>query len=128
MTPRLATPQELIAGWGRGAQPRCVCVYSGQGAGWSLCGYARLLRRHTKGTFPCGLPDHDHGKARPPHQTPALVQTRARAPPLGPLRGDLEGSPEVSEEEADGGGRGDAAAPGTGAEAETGQLMILGGC
>ena len=47
-------------------------------------------------------------------------------PPLGPLRDDLQDSPEGSEEEAEDGGREIAAAPGTGAEAEAGQLTIVG--
>ena len=54
------------------------------------------------------------------------LQAMNTCPPLGPLREDLQDSPEVSEEEAEGGERDDAAAPGTGAEAEAGQLMIPG--
>ena len=48
------------------------------------------------------------------------LQGMNKGPPLGPLRDDLQDSPEVSEEEAEDGGREIAAAPGTGAEAETG--------
>ena len=48
------------------------------------------------------------------------LQAMHTHPPLSPLRDDLQDSPEVSEEEAEDGGREIAAAPGTGAEAETG--------
>ena len=48
-------------------------------------------------------------------------------PPQGPLRGNLGDSPDDSKAEVDDGGRDNAAAPGTGAEAGAGQLMILGG-
>ena len=54
------------------------------------------------------------------------LQAMNTHPPLGPLRDDLQDSPEVSEEEAEDGGRDNAAAPGTGAEAGAGLLMILG--
>ena len=48
-------------------------------------------------------------------------------PPCGPLRGNLGDSPDNSEAEAEDGGRDNAAAPGTGAEAGAGRLIILGG-
>ena len=54
-------------------------------------------------------------------------QALTRHAPQGPTVEDLQDSPEVSEEEAEDGGREIAAAPGTGAEAEADQLMILGG-
>ena len=47
--------------------------------------------------------------------------------PEDQLRGSLGDSPDNSEDEAEDGGRDNAAPPGTGAEAGAGQLMTLGG-